>query len=74
MFIEICRVISDKTEIIREETMDYAFNNMQIHIQTARNNREEEKYRLLVYMVRAGNDGLYRTGNSCPAFRVHDWR
>ena len=31
--------------------MDYIFNNTQIYIETARNNREEMKYRLLVYMI-----------------------
>lgn len=31
--------------------MDYIFNNMQIHIEDTRNNRERTKCRLLVYMI-----------------------
>ena len=31
--------------------MDYIFNNMQIHIETARDNRDRTKYRLLIYMI-----------------------
>lgn len=31
--------------------MDYIFNDMQIQIKTARNNREEMKHRLLAYMI-----------------------
>ena len=31
--------------------MDYIFINMQIHIETARDNRDRTKYRLLIYMI-----------------------
>lgn len=31
--------------------MNYIFNNMQIRMEVARNNREKTKYRLLVYMI-----------------------
>lgn len=31
--------------------MDYTFNNMQIHTKATRNNREETKCRLLVYLI-----------------------
>lgn len=30
--------------------MDYIFNNIQIHIESAGNNRKEMEYRVLVYM------------------------